>query len=279
MPQQPRLTISALARVVVQLCCVAAAALLWTSGCHQNHSEAGRQAAAATAAQPARSVPAPPQAQPSVVAHPAASQSALPTDAATQPEPALRVYVQPLGAELPNASVDFVRTSLLAFYELEVLVLDRVELPAWALNRTKTRYRAEKLLELLEQRLPRGGFRILGLTCSDISTTKGKFADWGILGLATIDGRACVISTFRTRRQAKSAEHARIRLGKTAVHEIGHTLGLGHCPNQGCLMQDARGTVLTTDGEYDLCEDCRAELVRRGHRLASSEIPIPWPRP
>jgi archaemetzincin len=267
--------------MLAQLCWVVAVAMLWSSGCHGNRPETGQQAAAATAPQPTRSVQAPPEAQPSSVARPAASQPAPPADAATEPEPqpALQVYIQPLGAELPDASVEFVRRSLLAFYDLEVLVLDRVELPAWALNRTKTRYRAEKLLELLDRRLPPGGFRILGLTSADISTTKGKIADWGILGLATIDGHACVISTFRTRRRAKSEEHARIRLGKTAVHEIGHTLGLSHCPNQGCLMQDARGTVLTTDGEYDLCADCRAELVRRGHRLAPSDTPIPWPRP
>jgi archaemetzincin len=175
--------------------------------------------------------------------------------------------------------VGFVVTSLQAFYDFDVRRLDRIPLPDSTRNQTRQRYRAEKILDLLEQRIPADGTRILGLCGADISTTKGQIADWGILGLASLDGKVCVISTFRTRRLAKGEEHARIRLGKTAVHEIGHTLGLPHCPNQGCLMEDARGTVLTTDREYDLCDTCRSDLARRGVPLASAGTTIPWPRP
>ena len=68
-------------------------------------------------------------------------------------------------------------------------------------------------------------------------------------------------------------------LKQVVMHEIGHTLGLDHCPNYGCLMEDARGTVLTVDREYDLCGDCRQRLVRSGHPLAGADVPIPWPKP
>ena len=29
------------------------------------------------------------------------------------------------------------------------------------------------------------------------------------------------------------------------AHEFGHNLGLPHCPNKGCIMEDAKGTVST----------------------------------
>jgi len=87
-----------------------------------------------------------------------------------------------------------------------------------------------------------------------------------------------VISLFRCRKKARSRAHARIRLAKTAVHEIGHTLGLDHCPTRGCLMEDARGQVKTSDREYDLCSRCRARLRRGGHRIVEQPR-IPWPRP
>lgn len=189
------------------------------------------------------------------------------------------LYIQPLGKELPSEDVEFVEKSLLAFYDLKVLMLERAPLPKAAYYPKRKRYRAEKLLLFLNQRLPDDGFRILGLTGVDISTTKGQHEDWGILGLADVDGKACVLSSYRTKRRAKGATHARIRLGKVAVHEIGHTLGLPHCDNQGCLMEDAEGSVLTTDREYDLCHDCRQRLIARGHALADSSIPIPWPKP
>lgn len=174
------------------------------------------------------------------------------------------LYVQPLGRALPAADVALVKQALEAFYDFDVRLLPRVDLPKSSYYRPRRRYRAEKLLAFLQRTMPEDGRRILGLTSSDISTTKGKHHDWGILGLATIDGAACVISSFRTRKGARNREHARIRLAKTAVHEIGHTLGLEHCPTRDCLLQDARGKVATSDRERDLCPRCRAKLESRG---------------
>jgi archaemetzincin len=192
-------------------------------------------------------------------------------------ETATKVVVQPLGAELPDADLDFVRRSLTAFYAVEIALLERIGLPQMAFYPPRQRYRAEKLLRVLGARRPPGAARIVGVTAVDISTTKGEHRDWGILGLATLDGEACVLSSFRCRRSARSTEHARHRLGKVAVHEVGHTLGLPHCPTRGCIMEDGGGTVKTTDRDYDLCYRCRERLLAKGHGLG--EGPIPWPKP
>jgi archaemetzincin len=187
------------------------------------------------------------------------------------------VYLQPLGA-ITDADVRAVEGALTAFYPIEVKTLARVELPKEAWYAPRKRWRADRLLEFLAARKPDGALRILGLTDADISTTKGKIEDWGVMGLASLDGASGVISRFRCAKRASGAEHARIRLAKTAVHEIGHTLGLPHCPNRGCIMEDAEGSVLTCDREYDLCADCRAKLVAAGHPARSPTV-IPWPRP
>jgi len=188
------------------------------------------------------------------------------------------LYIQPLGQELPDGDVALVKQALVQFYKLQVKLLPRADLPARAFYKPRRRYRAEKLLTFLENRLPADGYRILGLTSVDISTTKGKYRDWGILGLATLDGTACVISSHRCHMRSKGVRHARIRLGKVAVHEIGHTLGLPHCPVRGCLMEDARGKVATCDREYDICSACRARLRKVG-RAIPDHPEIPWPRP
>jgi archaemetzincin len=188
-----------------------------------------------------------------------------------------RVTIVPVGA-VSALEKGVVERALSTFYALELVVAPAESLPKAAFYAPRARYRAEKLLAHLERGADPASTRVLGLLSVDISTTKGSFEDFGILGLASIDGRVGVLSSFRCRRRAKNAEQVAHRLGKTAVHELGHTFGLEHCKNYGCLMEDGQGSVLTTDHEYDLCAECRAKLDA-GRWLVSPPREPPWPRP
>jgi archaemetzincin len=174
------------------------------------------------------------------------------------------VALQPLGDEIAGAEVEAASEAIAALYGFQVRVLPRAALPAQAWYPPRQRYRAEKILPFLAERKPADAWRILGLTGVDISTTKGKYEDWGVMGLGDLDGTAGVLSLFRCKKGARDAAHARERFAKVALHELGHTLGLDHCPNQGCLMRDAEAKVSTVDDEHDLCAECRARLTRAG---------------
>jgi archaemetzincin len=185
------------------------------------------------------------------------------------------LYLQPLGADLPDADVEAVQRGIVEFYGLEVRILSRVPLPQAAWYAPRQRWRAEKILEFLNTQIPDDGYRILGLTAADISTTKGSVQDWGVLGLGELPGKSGVISAFRARKKAKDPLLPRERLAKVAVHEIGHTLGLDHCPSDGCLMHDAEGKVQSCDVEFDLCDKCRARIAETG-RVIPPHPKAPW---
>lgn len=182
-------------------------------------------------------------------------------------KPAPWIVLQPLsatGATLPSPAIAAVARALNTFFAIELTVAKPLTLPRSAYYAKRRRYRAERLLDFLVAGAQPGARVTLGLTDVDISTSKGANEDWGVLGLATLDGRSAVLSSFRCRRGAKDAAHVRQRFAKTAVHELGHSFGLEHCPVAGCIMHDGEGSVLTTDTEHDLCPETRARLAAQG---------------
>ncbi|MCB9601870.1 MAG: matrixin family metalloprotease [Sandaracinus sp.] len=164
-------------------------------------------------------------------------------------------------ASLERAIAEGLRDEL----QVEVQTLPRRPLPDEAFYARRRRYRADVLLDHLRP-LQAGEpetTKVLGFTAADISTTaRGRF-DWGVFGLGDLGGRAAVLSTFRLRRNARDDAHFTFRVVTTAVHEVGHTLGLEHCTEPRCVMNDAHGSIATVDGsDGHLGPVCRARVDR-----------------
>ncbi len=170
---------------------------------------------------------------------------------------AITIEIQPF-EDLPDSYLTYVEMELKKIYD-RVEVKPRIELPKKAFNK-RLRYRADTIIEYLSQITINHHLK-MGLTSKDISCTNGKYPDWGVMGLGYCPGKSCVASSFRLDKTKVKEQ-----LFKVAIHELGHTQGLPHCPVKTCFMRDAKGKN-NTDEEKEFCVKCKAVLVKAGWNL------------
>ncbi len=141
-----------------------------------------------------------------------------------------------------------------------VFLNNNIEIPKTSYVKDRNRYRADTIIRILRDSR-QGDTITVGLTNFDISTTKNRIKDWGVMGLGYRPGKSCVISTFRLNKNNRKSQ-----LIKVVLHEIGHTLGLPHCIDKECLMRDAEGGNPLND-EKGFCQNCRIKLKKKGMNI------------
>ena len=170
------------------------------------------------------------------------------------PPKEVTVYIQPF-TDLPAAYLNYINKEFQKTFK-KVIMNPRVDLPARAYFKPRGRYRADSLLSFLNLLTP-ANCHTIGLTTKDISTSKGESPDWGVMGLGNCPGTSCVASSFRLKGNKME------KLYKVAIHELGHTEGLPHCPANTCFMRDAEGHD-STNQETDFCPACKKKLIQAG---------------
>jgi archaemetzincin len=146
-------------------------------------------------------------------------------------------------------------------FGIPVSVYERASIDTVAVfDSGRSQYNSTTLLSSLLNQASVNGSKILGITGVDLFVPVLTF----VFGEAQLDGGAAVISTFRLDETLYGLPANRTlleeRLIKEAVHELGHTFGLIHCHDYGCVMHsstsveevDVKGTVL--------CERCTTIL-------------------
>lgn len=174
----------------------------------------------------------------------------------------VKIILQPF-MDMPEKNVNFLRDELMKLYPY-VEVRKPIIFPSSAYYGKRKRYRADSLIRYLRDHTP-GGQVTIGLTNKDISHTNGNIIDYGIMGLGYRPGKSCITSTFRL-----SKRNMEEQLFKLAIHEIGHTQGLDHCPSETCYMRDAEGRNHFDELKH-LCERCRKHLIAKGWKISQNQ--------
>ncbi len=190
---------------------------------------------------------------------PSLVQAQLSTDVPTY-------YLKPLG-ELDRDHSEFACQSIRLSFGFRCIILRSGPRPQRALNRSRYQYDADIIVRGLFPQLPGDGLGLLALSNFDLyEEGRSRF----VFGLASLVDRVTVVSMARFRGPwwGEDPDPARFldRLHKVVIHEVAHTLGLAHCPDQHCAMREDRSLDDLDTSPSRFCARCQVALKKAKKR-------------
>ena len=140
--------------------------------------------------------------------------------------------------------------------EKEVSIGQPLKFPDYAYNRRRKQYFSSAILLKLKE-VERGiGDRVLGVVDLDLYVPSLNF----VFGEADFENRMAIIPLWGLRQEfyglSEDVDRFEERVLKEAVHELGHTYGLGHCSNPLCVMHFSNSLLDTDIKKVPFCPQC-----------------------
>ncbi len=145
-------------------------------------------------------------------------------------------------------------------------ILDDVK---FSLDPAREQYYSTMILEKLENASPADVLKIVAITHVDLFIPILTY----VFGEAQLGGRACIVSTHRLKDGVSSIAQSDtyyLRVVKEAIHELGHTFGLRHCPDHSCIMHYCRAIADVDRKSDQFCRYCTVMLEDEKAKLISS---------
>jgi archaemetzincin len=137
----------------------------------------------------------------------------------------------------------------------------------FAFDARREQYHSTAILQKLAARLPEDTRKILAITQVDLFIPILTY----VYGEAQLGGAACVISTCRLNDEESSGNpgngNLAERIVKEAIHELGHTFNLRHCPEHTCIMHYCRNLDDVDRKLGQLCRHCTVLLEDEMKRI------------
>ena len=169
------------------------------------------------------------------------------------------IFLTAIG-KVDTAVLEALKNGLRKTFKENVFIRESMPDPDYAYNKKRRQYLATDILDALikETDLTKQG-KILGIVDRDLYVPDLNF----VFGLAHAKGALISITRlgqeFYGLPQNEGLFHQRVLI--EAVHELGHTYGLGHCNNLHCVMYFSNSLKDTDRKGPNFCEKCRGKIT------------------
>ena len=173
----------------------------------------------------------------------------------------MRIILKPTG-DIDSNILEELKERLKQTFGCTVEVTPEAGSLEQAYDSKRRQYLASELLARLKKSGVAEDEKVLGIVDVDLYAPGLNF----VFGQADIASGAAIISLCRLRQEyydLPSDEALFLdRATKEAVHELGHTFGLGHCNNTRCVMHFSNSLADTDLKQIAFCSQCRPKLIK-----------------
>ena len=170
------------------------------------------------------------------------------------------VYLALLGTS-DEEVLSAIETCLWQSLGFDIRRLDPLPEPSYAYDPKSRQYSSTMIVRKLLEMRPPDAVRLLAVTEKDLFIPMLTF----VFGQAQLQGPAAVVSLARLRQEFYQLPPSSILLTaralKEVLHEIGHTFGLIHCQDRGCIMSLATNIRQLDMKGSEFCRSC--EIILR----------------
>jgi archaemetzincin len=169
----------------------------------------------------------------------------------------MTIGVLPIGNADPTILSRLKEGLTKVFPETRAFTYEHLPIPTASFDKRRGQYRSNQILGMIQSHISNLTVkRILGVIDADIYIQGLNF----VFGEALFPGKVALISLWRLKpefyRNAPNLEFFVERALKEAGHEVGHTLGLRHCPRSSCVMHFSNSIFDTDKKQALFCDEC-----------------------